>query len=130
MHGLRLGLALLAASVAYVSDSGAASERHFDLRVTVPVVCSIDRLEANAPGLLMFEEFCNAATGYRLFVQHSPGGAGDALYFRYGGRWVPANPSGVTLISEEPKAGRYRRSLEVRPHRLAAAGITLSIVPR
>jgi hypothetical protein len=130
VHGLRLGLALLIASIAYVSKSDAASERHFGLRVTVPIACSIDRLEANAPGLLMFEEFCNATAGYRLFVRHDPAAADDALHFRYDGRWLPADPSGVTLLADEPQAGRYRRSLEVRPARSATAGITLLIVPR
>ncbi len=120
--------ALLVGCAAVPADGWAGDGRSFTLRAVVPVVCSIDGMTAAADGRLWFDEFCNVAQGYRVYAHHPPATAA-VVRFRYDGRWMRADPSGVTLLADEPTAGRHRRSLEIE-RGLAQVPVTLSIVPR
>lgn len=108
----------------------------FRLGLEVPTICRIEVRGAVMPAegsAVTAEEFCNAPSGYRVVAVHpsTPGGA--RVWFDYGGRRVPANPSGMTTLAEEPTAAHQIRPFAViydRPGQSALANVMLQIVPR
>ncbi len=126
--GTLSALPLLAAPVtatAAPSGSGAG----FALRAVVPVVCRLTRTPAG-DGAVRVEEFCNSPRGYRVVARHAPGAAVAGLAFEYGGRTVPADPDGETLLLDAPTAARTSRSLRILSRGGAAPAVSLAVLPK
>jgi len=117
---------------AWESRARGESTTTFRLGLTVPMICRVE-LHAGPPdGAALAEEFCNAPTGYQVVALHPAAGGGDALWFDYDGRRIPASANGMTMLADEPAGARRTRSFAVysRAGGIAATDVTLQIVPR
>lgn len=129
-----MGLAMVI--VSGETDARSDNVLTFRLGLNVPTICRIEvrgSLPATPDDAATAEEFCNAPAGYRVFAFHPAVGAGDPLWFDYGGQRVRASVTGMTTLAEEPTAAHRFRTFAVvypREGQLALPNITLQIVPR
>ncbi len=126
--GTLSALPLLGAPVtATAAPSGSGGG--FALRAVVPVVCRLDRTPAG-DGVVRVEEFCNSPHGYRVVARHAPGVAVAGLAFEYGGRVVPADADGETLLLDSPTAARASRDLRILSGGDPAPAVSLFVLPK
>jgi hypothetical protein len=106
-----LAVALLATPVTANMGTG------FPVRAVIPVICVADfEAAVGATGdpirLGELRERCNAAAGYRVYVDHPPALIGVALILD--GHAVPLDPGGRTLLVDADQAAIRSRPVYVQ----------------
>lgn len=107
-----------------------ASQMSIDISATVPVICRtqvVGNPITTAPGTIQLgalSEFCNNARGYRVVADYSPSLANAKLMV--GGKPVPLNRSGSTVVSQSSEAAIASHDLTLEMPKGAAADGYLS----
>lgn len=118
----RIMLAALAATVLASAATAAPAGFGLEMSGQVPTLCRVEaRLDR-----FMLEEACNAASGYEIYAEASPGLAGALLVVD--GVEIPLPASGPVLVSRSDHADIATRSLELR-RAVPAGTLTFRIVP-
>ncbi len=133
--GLILTALMTSAAHADTSKSGGASST---IRITavVPVICRVQMtpaIEAENDGVLKLgtsDEFCNAASGYNVYLKHSADMEGVTLI--KGGQRIPLSLSGETMMtqSNRPDIRTDTLALDYGQQTKRLNWVSVRIVPR
>jgi len=112
----------LGAVALMAAPSGAAAESvGLSLRAVVPVHCTVRHRATGygaslegAVSLGQLREFCNAAAGYRLVVNYTPGSLRGAV-LTVGDDRIVLNGSGQAVVSQAPGPRVRERALAAIP---------------
>lgn len=114
------GAACLAALLAPVTSS-ANDSKGFQLRLSVPVQCSVNFNQNSAASsngdiisLGSFREYCNAPSGYQLIVNYTPGTLRGARLFA-GSDEITLDGSGQAVLTRSSQPRKRERIISVIP---------------
>lgn len=136
MKYLAATVAILAASgLSAQADTGVSkSSTVFRISGYVPVLCRVELAtsvsvpdEDGIARLGVAKEFCNAARGYRVFVNHPAGLEGAAVISE--GVRIPLSPTGETILTDSSHADIRQVELAVDlgddPSKLRSIGVRI-----
>jgi hypothetical protein len=120
MKKISLGIASIALALAPTA-SFAASSFSYNLRLTVPVHCTVKHqgmgygaTDGNAVSLGTFREYCNAPGGYQLVVNYAPGSLRGARIFA-GSDEIVLDGSGQAVLSRATGPRMQERIISMAP---------------
>jgi hypothetical protein len=119
MKNIALGLASL--SLAMVPTAGFAANYTFNLRLQVPVHCTVKQQAmgqgaalGNTVALGTFREYCNAPGGYQLVVNYAPGSLQGARIIA-GNDEIVLDGSGQAVLSRATGPKIRERLISMAP---------------